>query len=108
MENNKVITGIFINSEKKEISVINLENNIRAVCPLIHCDKPLEFRLDGHVLFLDKDSLVYNKEKKYHFRIYELQFAGNGLILGKIKGGDYINVSKSIDWVTERVTFYQQ
>ncbi|MBE9585918.1 hypothetical protein IM792_15785 [Mucilaginibacter sp. JRF] len=101
----KVITGILIDSTKKEINVIQVENTLRAICPLLDCKKIIELKLDGNTLCLDEQGLLDQSLDKKHFRFFEIQFKGNGLVLGKIKNGEFTNVSKSVAWVSERVTF---
>ena len=96
MSKKQTITGILIDSEKKEIREVTFKHSIDAIHSLVKCScitaaESYLFNPIDHALFVDDEGLLLN-EPLGAFQILNGQvLSGNGLIVGIDEEGESID-----------------
>jgi hypothetical protein len=99
---------ILIDVENKSITEIYLEEGLQPIYDALKCDYFESVMIDGtNDLYVDEEGLFKVEENTKFFQYGTGQYlVGNGLVTAHNDEGETIDTSLSVDYVKERVRFF--
>jgi hypothetical protein len=104
----KKLKAILIDTENREVKMIEIEKGIDAIYEQINCDCFTVVTLENEdAIFVDDEGLLKLNENSKFFFIegYHQPLAGNGLILGTDEEGESVNAKSNLEDIKNRVKF---
>jgi hypothetical protein len=102
----KTIKAILIDSRKREISVVEIKDDLKDYYAAIQCDcitSGLRFN-NNDCIFVDDEGLIKGKVE-HAFTFNDKFFAGNGLVVGGTRGGASCDAKTDIEEIKRAVKF---
>ncbi len=103
----KKIKAIFVDVINRQVSEVEIEENLQSYYRLLHCNTIAAPSFDTkHDVIVDDEGLL--KEPIGFFEItteFACEFAGNGLIVGVNSRGEWISHKLDIEEVKKQINF---